>query len=89
MKRLRAADRTPRPWKNGGGQTTDVAVFPDGAGLDDFDWRVSIARVDGDGPFSIFPGVDRPLDAVAVGAGEVAAMAGAGEGWWVGLHAAA
>jgi environmental stress-induced protein Ves len=46
------------PWKNGGGETTEIAVFPDGAGLSDFDWRVSMARVDGDGPFSSFPGIE-------------------------------
>ena len=49
------------PWKNGGGETTEVAAFPEGAGLDAFDWRVSMARVAGDGPFSVFPGIDRTL----------------------------
>ncbi|OYQ31715.1 hypothetical protein CHU95_21515 [Niveispirillum lacus] len=58
---LRAATRVSTPWKNGGGETTTVAVFPEGAGLSDFDWRISIARVDGDGPFSAFPGIDRTL----------------------------
>ena len=36
--------RRPRPsmpWKNGGGETTEIAVSPPGAGLDDFDWRVA------------------------------------------------
>lgn len=47
------------PWKNGLGVTTEIARRPvDGAG---FDWRVSIARVDRDGPFSRFPGIDRIL----------------------------
>ena len=32
-----------------------------GAGLDDFDWRISMARVEAGGPFSAFPGVDRTL----------------------------
>lgn len=49
------------PWKNGGGETTEIAASPEGAGLDAFDWRVSMARVDGDGPFSLFPGIDRTL----------------------------
>jgi environmental stress-induced protein Ves len=49
------------PWKNGGGVTTEIAVSPAGAGLDDFDWRVSMARVDSGGPFSDFAGVDRTL----------------------------
>lgn len=48
-------------WKNGGGETVEIAVSPEGAGLDAFDWRVSMARVAASGPFSIFPGVDRTL----------------------------
>lgn len=58
---LRAADYKSMPWKNGGGATTEIAVSPEGAGLDAFDWRVSMARVESDGPFSNFPGVDRVL----------------------------
>jgi environmental stress-induced protein Ves len=49
------------PWKNAGGETMEIAVSPAGAGLDDFDWRVSTARVASDGPFSRFPGIDRTL----------------------------
>jgi hypothetical protein len=49
------------PWKNSGGQTVEIALAPVGAGLGDFDWRVSMARVDVDGPFSTFAGVDRTL----------------------------
>jgi environmental stress-induced protein Ves len=49
-------------WKNGGGSTTEIAVAPMGASLDDFDWRVSMARVASDGPFSEFAGIDRTLD---------------------------
>ena len=61
MKILRAADRVAVPWKNGGGVTREVAVWPPGAGLDTFDWRVSIAEVSSAGPFSHFAGVDRAL----------------------------
>lgn len=57
----RAADHRRMPWKNGGGVTTEIAVSPEGAGLDDFDWRVSTALVASDGPFSAFPGIDRTL----------------------------
>nr|WP_315259895.1 HutD family protein [uncultured Duganella sp.] len=53
---LRAA-----PWKNGGGSTTEIAISPAGATLEDFDWRVSLATIAQDGPFSIFPGIDRSL----------------------------
>ena len=52
---------SPVPWKNGGGSTTEIAVFPQDAGFTDFDWRVSLATIGADGPFSVFPGVDRTL----------------------------
>jgi environmental stress-induced protein Ves len=61
MRILRAADRTAVPWKNGGGITREVAVSPDGASLDAFDWRVSIADVRAPGPFSLFTGIERVL----------------------------
>lgn len=72
---LRAAEYRSMPWKNGGGLTTEIAVSPADAGLDDFDWRVSMARVDGGGPFSGFAGVDRTL-AVLEGEGVVLDIAG-------------
>lgn len=50
-----------QPWKNGGGETAEILVFPAGAGFDDFDWRISTAKVAQDGPFSTFDGVDRNL----------------------------
>jgi environmental stress-induced protein Ves len=49
------------PWKNGGGTTREIAAFPSGAGFDTFGWRLSIAEVERDGPFSSFPGVDRTI----------------------------
>ncbi|WP_068876043.1 MULTISPECIES: HutD family protein [unclassified Phenylobacterium] len=58
---LHAADRVATPWKNGGGVTREVTVWPPGAGFGDFHWRVSMAEVRVDGPFSMFPGVDRIL----------------------------
>src|SRR5215475_5956544 len=58
---LQPADYARMPWKNGGGQTTEIAVHPAGATLADFDWRVSIADITADGPFSGFAGVDRTL----------------------------
>src|SRR5688572_14445639 len=61
MRILRAENYRRMRWKNGGGETAEIAVSPEGAGLDDFDWRVSMARVDTNGPFSVFPGVDRTL----------------------------
>lgn len=61
MRIIRAADCLVMPWKNGGGTTTEIAVAPEGASLDDFDWRISMAHVGQDGPFSSFPGIDRTL----------------------------
>lgn len=70
MRRLTADDYIVMPWKNGAGATTQLAVSPAGAGLNDFDWRISTALVGSDGPFSAFPGVDRSL-AVLRGSGLV------------------
>ncbi|MBZ9818950.1 HutD family protein [Mesorhizobium sp. CA4] len=72
---LRAADYRVMPWKNGGGTTTEIAVSPDGAGLDDFDWRISMARVETSGPFSSFAGIDRTLS-VLEGEGIILDIAG-------------
>lgn len=58
---LRAASYRRMPWKNGGGETSEIAVFPRGATLATMDWRISMAVVAQDGPFSIFPGIDRTL----------------------------
>jgi uncharacterized protein len=55
------AGLAPVSWKNGGGSTTEIAVFPQEAGFDAFDWRVSLATIAADGPFSAFPGVERTL----------------------------
>jgi uncharacterized protein len=64
MRLLRAAERVAVPWKNGGGVTSEVAAFPEGAGFDGFDWRISIADVAAGGPFSRFPGIDRVLTVI-------------------------
>lgn len=47
----------PQPWKNGAGTTRELARRDDGEG--GFDWRVSVAEVAADAPFSPFPGIDR------------------------------
>ncbi|MCX5151916.1 HutD family protein [Streptomyces sp. NBC_00320] len=73
---LRAGDRAAVAWKNGGGVTREIAAWPEDAGMADFGWRVSLAEVAADGPFSAFPGVDRTLT-LAEGAGMDLAVAGA------------
>jgi uncharacterized protein len=61
MRNLTAAAYVAMPWKNGGGTTTQLAISPPEAGLDDFDWRISSAQVASAGAFSFFPGIDRSL----------------------------
>lgn len=58
---LTASSYRRMPWKNGGGETVEIAISPEGAALSAFDWRISMATVATDGPFSIFPGIDRTL----------------------------
>jgi len=65
---LSPADYRRMPWKNGAGRTTEIASHPAGAALDAFDWRISVADVASDGPFSTFAGVDRTIVLLA-GAG--------------------
>lgn len=85
---LPAADRTPTPWKNGGGVTREIAMLPAADG-DGFEWRISMAEVASAGPFSRFDGIDRTLVVLSgvleldlpdgsrrLGAGDVIAFAG-------------
>lgn len=58
---IRLSACPPSTWKNGGGSTRQLLAYPPGASLDNFAYRVSVAEVDSDGPFSHFPGVDRSL----------------------------
>ncbi|UJB43967.1 HutD/Ves family protein [Streptomyces sp. A1-5] len=64
MRILRADGRAAVPWRNGGGFTREVAAHPPGAGWDAFAWRVSLAEVTRDGPYSPLPGVRRILTVV-------------------------
>jgi environmental stress-induced protein Ves len=61
MRILRAADRIATPWKNGGGVTREVALWPPDSTFDTFDWRVSLAEVREAGPFSVFENIDRTM----------------------------
>lgn len=70
VRRLTPADHRAMPWRNGGGTTTEIAISPEGTGLAGarFFYRVSIADVAVDGPFSRFGGYDRHIMLLA-GAG--------------------
>lgn len=58
---LRAADHRLTRWKNGMGETREVIALPDPENPAGFLWRVSMATVAADGPFSHFPGIDRSI----------------------------
>lgn len=68
IRRFDLANAKHMPWKNGTGSTAQLAISPEGAGLDDFAWRISSANVGADGDFSNFVGLDRSL-AILTGAG--------------------
>ncbi len=59
------ADVAPSAWKNGGGTTRELLAWP---GPADWVFRLSVAEVRADGPFSSFAGVERWF-AVLSGAG--------------------
>lgn len=65
---IRGTALVASPWKNGGGITREVASCAHA-------WRVSIADIDRDGPFSRFDGIDRLL-MVLDGAGITLGSAG-------------
>lgn len=52
----------PMPWRNGGGTTWEIARGRFGDAPEaDWHWRLSLAEIASDGPFSAFPGIDRLL----------------------------
>lgn len=62
IRHLTQGDFKVMPWANGLGQTVEmVRVDREGALL----WRLSRAAVVEDGPFSLFPGVDRNLTVIS------------------------
>ena len=65
------AEAAPLPWKNGGGTTRELLAWP--PGVADWHWRMSVAQVEADGPFSVFEGVQRWF-AVLDGAGVALAL---------------
>lgn len=58
IRHLTAADFHPMPWANGKGVTVEMARADGPGGML---WRLSRASVVENGPFSIFPGVERNL----------------------------
>jgi hypothetical protein len=58
---VRPEDFTTTPWKNGGGVTHEVLRDD---GVEPWRWRISIAEVSTDGPFSVFEGLARILTVI-------------------------
>jgi len=52
------------PWRNGGGWTRVLAQSP---GREPFGWRISIAEIERDGPFSDYTGYERTIVAEDAG----------------------
>ena len=48
-------------WRNGFGWTREIHAQASRPGGADWDWRLSIAEIEQDAPFSTFPGIDREL----------------------------
>ena len=67
---IRLADVEATSWRNGGGVTRELAL---GRSPDAWIWRMSVAEVSADGPFSRFDGVTRWF-AVLRGAGVALAV---------------
>jgi len=60
---LHRSDYRVMEWKNGRGETAEIAIFPSTASFPEepFVWRLSSARIKEAGPFSPFPGYSRYL----------------------------
>ncbi len=76
MQTILLADLPAQPWRNGAGVTrliasgrADSSTVNPTAASDAFDWRISLADIREDGPFSVFPGIDRC--AVLLGDGRI------------------
>lgn len=67
---VRRSDYRSSPWRNGGGVTHEIARAPQSHGQSgaEFAWRLSLAHIDGDGPFSDFRGYQRAITLVSGGA---------------------
>ena len=73
LQTVRLDDAAQQPWKNGGGSTRELLVWPPQSGAG---WvmRISVAEIERDGPFSAFEGIERWF-CVLQGAGVVLGFA--------------
>ena len=56
MRLIAAASVAATPWRNGGGRTRELLVWPS---AQDWRLRLSLADIEHDGPFSAFPRITR------------------------------
>lgn len=61
MRVIRRADYPTRAWRNGGGVSHEIAWH------EHDDWRLSLAEITRDGPFSDYTGFDRTLTVIGEG----------------------
>ena len=61
MRHLTHADYREMPWANGRGVTVEMIRVDRGGAMD---WRLSMAQVVEDGPFSRLPGIERNLTVI-------------------------
>lgn len=61
VKLLHPSDYRTMPWRNTGGVLQLIHLVDSSVEDAPFDWRASLARVEGDAPFSNYPGVDRSM----------------------------
>jgi uncharacterized protein len=59
LRLIPAHDYRRERWRNGLGWTREIRRWPEQG--DDWAWRLSIAEIERDGPFSSFPGMEREL----------------------------
>ncbi|MGC2128619.1 MAG: HutD family protein [Candidatus Aquilonibacter sp.] len=69
IEHLRASEYAEQSWKNGGGLTREIAVALSNETPPRVLWRISLATIERDGPFSEFRGYDRTI--VAIDGGQV------------------
>jgi uncharacterized protein len=73
MRIIRHSELTATPWKNGGGVTREIAAVRRGEAVV---WRLSMADVTSDGPFSNFGGLIRILTVIEGNGMELIGAAG-------------
>lgn len=71
---LKASGYREGRWRNGLGVSWDIAS----EGGEDFDWRMALARLDAEVPFSAYPGIDRVFTVIE-GDGVILEVQGLGQ----------